>query len=53
MIQPLCGDLFTGTVFHRFLDIVARYICEQTINPYADLIFVLILELSLTVDGPA
>ncbi len=53
MIQPLFCDLFTGTLFHRFLDIIARYIGEQTIYPYADFIFILILELSLTVDGPA
>ena len=53
MIQPLFCDLFTGTVFHRFLDIIAWHIGKQTIYPYADFVFILILELSLTVDGPA
>ena len=53
MIQPLLRDFFTGTLFHRFLYIIARYICEETIYPDTNLIFILILELSLTVDGPA
>ena len=53
VIQPFFCDLFTGAVLHRLLDVVARLVGEQAINPYADLIFILLLELSLTVDGPA
>ena len=53
MVQPLFRDFFTGTLFHRFLYIIARYICEETIYPDTNLIFILILELALTVDGPA
>ena len=53
VIQPFFCDLFTGAVLHRLLDIVARHIGEQAIYPYADLILILLLELSLTVDGPA
>ena len=53
MIQPLGGNLLTGTLLHGFLHIVARDIGEQAVYPHADLLFFLILELSLTVDGPA
>ena len=53
VVQPLFGDLFTSALFHRFLHIVARYVGEQAVNPYAYLIFILLFELSLTVDGPA
>ena len=53
MIQPLLSDLLTGTFLHRLFHIIARNIRKQTIYPYANLIFVLILELSLSVDGPA
>ena len=28
MIEPFSGDFFSGTVFHRFLDIISRYICK-------------------------
>ena len=53
VVQPLFGDLFTSALFHRFLHIVARYVGEQAVNPYTYLIFILLFELSLTVDGPA
>ena len=53
MIQPLFGDLLTGTILHGFLDIIAGYIGEQAVYPYTYLILVLLLKLSLTVDGPA
>ena len=53
VIQPLFGDLLTGTLLHRLLDIIARHIGEQAVYPYADLILILLLELSLAVDGPA
>ena len=53
MIQPLFGDLLTGTILHGFLNIIARYIGEQAVYPYTYLILVLLLKLSLTVDGPA
>ena len=53
MVQPLFCNLFTGTLFHWLLDKITRYIGKQTIYPYADFIFVLLLELSLTVDRPA
>ena len=53
MIQPLGGDLLTGTLLHGFLHIVARDIGEQAVYPYTHLILLLILELSLAVDGPA
>ena len=53
MIQPFFCDFFTGTVLHRFLDIITWHIGKQTVYPYAYFIFILILELSLTVNGPA
>ena len=53
MIQPLGGDLLTGTLLHGFLHIVARDIGEQAVYPYTHLVLLLILELSLAVDGPA
>ncbi len=53
MIKPLCCDFFTGAFLHRFFDIIAGHIREQAVNPYADLLFLLFLELSLSVDRPA
>ena len=53
MIQPLFGDLFTGTILHGLLNIIAGYVGKQTVYPYTYLILVLFLELSLTVDCPA
>ena len=53
MIKPLCCDFFTGAFLHRLFDIIARHIREQAVNPYADLLFFLFLELSLSVDRPA
>ena len=53
MIQPLFGDLLTGTILHGFLNIIAGYIGEQAVYPYTYLILVLFLKLSLTVDSPA
>ena len=53
MIEPLFCDFLTCTLLHRLLDIITRYICKQTIYPYTNLVFVLILELSLSVDRPA
>ena len=53
VVQPLFGDLFTGAVLHRLLDVVAGTVGEQSVYPYADLILILLLELSLTVDCPA
>ena len=53
MIQPLFGDLLTGTILHGFLNIIAGYISEQAVYPYTYLILVLFLKLSLTVDSPA
>ena len=53
VVQPLSGNFLTGTFFHRFFDIVTRNIGEQSVYPYADFLRILLLELSLTVDGPA
>ena len=53
MIQPLSSDLLTGALLHRLLHIVTRNIGEQAVYPHADLLFFLIFELTLTVDGPA
>ena len=53
MIQPLGGDLLTGTLLHGFLHIVARDIGEQAVYPDANLILFLVFKLSLTVDRPA
>ena len=53
VVQPLSGNFLTGTILHRFFDIVTRNIGEQSVYPYADFLRILLLELSLTVDGPA
>ena len=53
VIEPLFSDLLTGTLFHRFLDIIAGNIGEEAVYPYADLLRILLFELSLTIDGPA
>ena len=53
VVQPLGGNFLTGTILHRLLDIITGNICEQSVNPYTDLLRILLFELSLTVDGPA
>ena len=52
VIQPLAADLLAGTVTHCLLHIVALCACIQSIQPYKDRIFILRVELRLTVDGP-
>ena len=53
MIEPFFRNFLTCTLFHRFLHIIARYVCKEAVNPYTDLIFLLPFELSLPVDRPA
>ena len=53
VVQPLSGNFLTGTILHRFFDIITGNIGKQSVNPYADFLRILFLELSLTVDGPA
>ena len=53
MIQPLCCDLLTITLFHWLLDIIAWNIGKQAVYPYTDLIFFLCFKLTLAVDSPA
>ena len=53
MIQPFSCDFFTCTFFHRLLDIITCYICKETVYPYADFIFLLLLKLSLSINSPA
>ena len=53
VIQPFCRNLLSGTVFHRFFDIISRNIREKSVNPDAYFFRILLFELSLTVDRPA
>src|SRR5699024_2161332 len=53
VVEPLFGDLAAGALPHRLLDVVARPVGEETVDPDADLPGVLLFELSLPVDGPA
>ena len=53
MIQPFFRDFLTSTLLHRLLDKVTLGIGKQAVYPYADLVFVLLLELPLTIDRPA
>ena len=54
MIQPLCRQLDTGAVAHVFLDEVALVVpAVEAVDPDQAVILRLLLELALTVDGPA
>ena len=53
VVQPLFGDLLSRAVPHGLLHIVSRHIGKESVYPDADLLRVLLLELALTVDGPA
>ena len=53
VIEPFCSNFLTGTFLHGLFDIIAGNISKQRVYPYAYLFFILVLELSLAVDGPA
>ena len=52
MIEPFLADFFTRAFTPWFLDVIAFFVGAQRIQPDKDPVFILALELRLTVDGP-
>ena len=52
MIKPFFTDFFTRAVSHRLFDVVARSVGVERIKPDKNAVFILRLELRLTVDRP-
>ena len=53
VVEPLLGDLLSGTLLHGLFHIVAGYVGKEAVHPDAHLLRLLLLELPLAVDGPA
>lgn len=54
VVQPLCGKLNAGALVHRLFDEVAFVVpAVKTVDPDQAVVGGLLLELTLTVDGPA
>ena len=54
MVQPLGGKLYAGAVAHGLLDEVTLIVpAVEAVDPDQAVILGLLLELTLTVDGPA
>lgn len=53
VVQPLLRDFLAGALGHGLLDVVARHVDEQPVDPDHDLVGRLLLEVRLAVHRPA
>lgn len=53
VIQPFPGDFLACAVLHGFVDIIAGFVDEESVEPCDDLMRGLLSEVWLAIDGPA